>query len=197
MPEFGEVHVVDDDLAVRQSLAFLLATARHTVRLYESAVSFLQALDGATAGCVLTDIRMPVLDGLELLRHLQQMASPLPVIIMTGHADVPLAVQAMKEGAADFIKKPFDDDRLLAAVSASLARAPTTHPTSRADLRSLSGRERQVLDGVVAGKQNKIIAHELGLSPRTVEVYRANVMTKMKVDSLPELIRKVLAGSER
>ncbi len=196
MPNEGPIHVIDDDVAVRQSLAFLLATAGLTVRLYETAASFLEALQGSTTGCVVTDVRMPEIDGLELLRRLKQKAVPMPVIVMTGHADIPLAVQAMKEGAVDFIEKPFDDERFLNAVKSSLAQANVDLPRS-ADLEKLSERETQVLDGVLAGKQNKVIAHDLGLSPRTVEVYRANVMTKLNVDSLPELVRKVLAARGR
>lgn len=194
MPNQGAVHVIDDDVAVRQSLAFLLATAGLTVRLYETAASFLDSVEDSSTGCVVTDVRMPEIDGLELLRRLRQRALRLPVIVMTGHADIPLAVQAMKEGAVDFIEKPFDDVRFLNAVKSSLANAPTVNLKTSADLHKLSERERQVLDGVLAGKQNKVIAHDLGLSPRTVEVYRANVMTKMNVDSLPELVRKVLAA---
>jgi two-component system response regulator FixJ len=195
MADSGTVHVIDDDLAVRQSLAFLLATAGLTVRLYESAVAFLEALDDAAAGCVVTDVRMPEIDGLEMLRRMRQRGSAMPVIVMTGHADIPLAVQAMKDGAIDFVEKPFDDDRILSAIRSSLARGParSADPAVHTRLKGLSERERQVLDGVLAGKQNKVIAHDLGLSPRTVEVYRANVMTKMQVDSLPELVRKVLA----
>ncbi len=200
MPETRVVHVIDDDIAVRQSLAFLLATAGLRVCLYESAAAFLDTFDGSTKGCVVTDVRMPEIDGIELLRRLKQKKTSLPVIVMTGQADVPLAVQAMKEGAVDFIEKPFDDERLLKAVESSLARAPAIScgtAEMETDLAKLSGRERQVLDGVLAGKQNKVIAHELGLSPRTVEVYRANVMAKMKVNSLPELIRRALSAQTR
>jgi len=140
---------------------------------------------------------MPGMDGLELLRRVKQRALALPVIVMTGHGDIPLAVQAMREGAVDFIEKPFDDERLLNAVKSSMAQAPKIESATNVDLEKLSERERQVLDGVLAGKQNKVIAHDLGLSPRTVEVYRANVMTKMNADSLPELVRKVLAAKNR
>jgi two-component system response regulator FixJ len=197
MPNDGTVHIVDDDVAVRQSLAFLLATAGLAVKVYETAGSFLDGLQASSTGCVITDVRMPEIDGIELLRRLRRKASALPVIIITGHADIPLAVQAMKEGAVDFIEKPFDDERLLSAVRSSMARGPNLEMTAYADLEKLSERERQVLDGVIAGKQNKVIAHDLGLSPRTVEVYRANVMSKMNVDSLPELVRKVLSARGR
>lgn len=199
MPDKGTVHVVDDDTAVRQSLAFLLASAGLGVRLYERAAAFLERLDEAEPGCVVTDVRMPEMDGLELLSRLKRAASQLPVIVMTGHADVALAVQAMKEGAVDFIEKPFDDDRFLKAVESAMKRVPPPELKTkeiRVRLDGLSERERQVLDGVLAGKQNKVIGYELGLSPRTVEVYRANVMTKMGANSLPELVKSVLTASK-
>ena len=189
------VHIVDDDLAVRQSLAFLLATAGIGVRLYDSASGLLNSLGGATSGCVVTDVRMPEIGGLELLRRLRAAGSSLPVIVMTGHGDVALAVEAMKAGAADFIEKPFDDELFLQAVNSSLLTRSATGRgalATRVKLESLSMRERQVLDGVLAGKQNKVIAYELGLSPRTVEVYRAKVMTKIEASSLPDLVRAVL-----
>lgn len=195
------VHVVDDDVAVRQSLAFVLSTAGYAVRVHESAVAFLAALPGVRDGCVVTDIRMPGMDGLELQRQLRTLKVGLPVIVITGHGDIALAVQAMKAGAVDFIEKPFDDEVLLAAIRAALvshvqdverdARIAEVHRR----LESLSDRERDVLEGLVAGKPNKIIAHELGISARTVEVYRANVMTKMRADNLPELVRMaILSG---
>ncbi len=195
------VHVIDDDVAVRQSLAFLLSTAGYAVRVHESAVAFLEALPDAQDGCVVTDVRMPGMDGLELQRQLRTLKVGLPVIVITGHGDIALAVQAMKAGAVDFIEKPFDDDVLLAAIGTALARH--VHDAEResriADVgrrvQSLSDRERDVLAGLVAGKPNKIIAHELGISSRTVEVYRANVMTKMRAGSLSELVRMaILSG---
>lgn len=196
------VHVIDDDVAVRQSLAFLLSTAGYAVRLHESAVAFLEALPGAQDGCVVTDIRMPGMDGLELQRQLRTQKVGLPVIVITGHGDIALAVQAMKAGAVDFIEKPFDDETLLAAIRASLAsHVQDTERDSRIAevhqrLESLSDRERDVLEGLVAGKPNKIIAYDLGISARTVEVYRANVMTKMRADSLSELVRMaILSGN--
>lgn len=196
------VHVIDDDVAVRQSMAFLLSTAGYAVRVHESAVAFLQALPDFEDGCVITDIRMPGMDGLELQSHLKSMKVGLPVIVITGHGDIALAVQAMKAGAIDFIEKPFDDDVLLAAIRSALAR--NLHNVEREAqfaeigrrLLSLSDREREVLEGLVAGKPNKIIAHDLGISARTVEVYRANVMTKMCADSLSELVRMaILSGN--
>lgn len=192
------VHVIDDDADVRHSLAFLLTAAGFAVRVHESAVAFLAVLAEVREGCVVTDIRMPQMNGLELQRRLGELESGLPVIVMTGHGDVPLAVEAMKAGAVDFIEKPFDDEVLLSAVRAALARhaqesardARTLEIQDR--IKRLSEREREVLDRLVAGKPNKVIAFELGISPRTVEVYRANVMTKMQADSLSELVRMAL-----
>ena len=198
VPEGTIVHVVDDDLAVRQSLAFLFATAGLAVRLYESAAAFLEGAEDKS-GCVLTDVRMPGMDGIELLRRLRATGSPLPVVVMTGHADIPMAVQAMKEGASDFVEKPFDDERLMEAIGAAFDRPPArSKPDADAHhrLASLSERERQVLDGILAGKANKVIAFDLGISARTVEVYRANVMAKMGVDSVAELVRKALAARQ-
>ncbi|MBX9945301.1 MAG: response regulator transcription factor FixJ [Reyranella sp.] len=192
------VHVVDDDAGVRQSLAFLLSTAGFAVRVHESAVAFLEALADARDGCVVTDIRMPGMDGLQLQRELAAREVRLPVIVITGHGDVALAVEAMKAGAVDFIEKPFDDELLLGAVRSALVRNVRDQEREsriaeiHQRIQSLSGREREVLDGLVAGKPNKIIAHDLGISARTVEVYRANVMTKMHAGSLSELVRMVL-----
>jgi two-component system response regulator FixJ len=197
------VHVVDDDVAVRQSLSFLLASDGLPVRLHESASAFLDTVREAPAGCILTDVRMPGIDGIAFLRHLKERGITLPVIVMTGHADVPLAVEAMKEGAIDFIEKPFDDDLLLAAIRSALKRQEQSAQKDaqwgevRARLDSLSERERQVLEGLVAGKANKVIAYDLSISPRTVEIYRANVMTKMQAGSLSELVRMaLLAGGK-
>ncbi len=194
----GVVHVIDDDADVRQSLAFLLSTAGLAVRVHDSAVAFLKVLPEVKDGCVVTDVRMPGIDGLELQRRLGELERRLPVIVMTGHGDVPLAVEAMKAGAVDFIEKPFDDEVMLSAIRAALARqADDRERNARAAaiqerIARLSDRERDVLDRLVAGKANKVIAHELGISPRTVEVYRANVMTKMQADSLSELVRMAL-----
>ena len=198
MPDEPLVHVVDDDRAVRQALAFLLASDGIPVRLHESAVAFLEAV-ARVSGCIVTDVRMPGLDGIELLRRLKARGETAPVIVMTGHADVPLAVAAMREGAADFIEKPFDDEVFLAAVRAALetGRRSAERDAAAAGIRqrvaSLSDREVQVLDELVAGKPNKIIARDLGISPRTVEIYRANVMAKMQAGSLAELVRAALA----
>ncbi len=198
MPGSAVVHLIDDDDAVRQSLAFLLGTAGLAVRTYDSAVAFLNALPGVQAGCIVTDIRMPEIDGLELQRRLNDMKLGLPVIVITGHGDVPLAVEAMKAGAVDFIEKPFDDEALLAAVRTALDRQARDERREselaeiRTRLESLSARERQVLEGLVAGLPNKTIAYDLDISPRTVEVHRANVMTKMQATSLSDLVRMAL-----
>ena len=192
------VHVIDDDDAVRQSLAFMLRTARINVRTHESAAAFLSALPGIEAGCIVTDVRMPGMSGIDLLRRLKELNVTMPVIVITGHGDVQLAVEAMKIGAVDFIEKPFDDEVLLASIRAALGRWGKTalEESERARLReklaSLSGRERDVMEGLVAGKPNKIIAFDLGISPRTVEIYRANVMTKTGAGSLSDLVRMAL-----
>ena len=201
MPSSQVVHVIDDDVAVRQSLAFLLSTEGFAVRVYDSAVAFLKELPQAQAGCVVTDIRMPDMSGLELQRHLSETKSGFPVIVITGHGDVPLAVEAMKAGAVDFIEKPFEDEVLLSAIRVALSRNVRDSErlarvaAIRERLSLLSGRERDVLGGLIAGKPNKIIAHDLGISARTVEVYRANVMTKMQADSLSDLVRMALQES--
>jgi two-component system, LuxR family, response regulator FixJ len=200
VPDDAVIHVVDDDLAVRQSLAFMLATAGLAVRLHETATAFLDSVREPVSGCIVTDVRMPGVDGIEFIRQLRARRILVPVIVMTGHADVPLAVEAMKEGAADFIEKPFDDERLIGAIRSALesrwkgADQPRPSAYLQVRLDTLSERERQVLDGLVAGKANKVIAHDLGISPRTVEIYRANVMTKMQAGSLSELVRMTLLG---
>ena len=192
------VHVIDDDDAARASLAFLLGTAQFVVRAYESAKAFLDAIPGVEAGCVITDVRMPEIDGLELLRRLKSQGIGLPVVVITGHGDVPLAVEAMKAGALDFIEKPYEGEVLLGAVRSALSAHETDakRDAERAEIQErladLSPRERQVLDGLVAGKPNKIIAYDLGISARTVEIYRANVMTKMQATSLSHLVRMAL-----
>jgi two-component system response regulator FixJ len=198
MDNSAVVHLIDDDEAVRQALAFLLATAGHAVRVYDSAESFLQVAHIAQPGCIVSDVRMPGLDGIALLRKLKEIGITLPVVIMTGHADVPLAVEAMKGGAVDFIEKPFDDEVLLSAIRLALSHHGETGQRDaeqariRAGIDALSGRERQVLDGLVAGHPNKTIAYDLALSPRTVEVHRANVMIKMGASSLSDLVRMAL-----
>lgn len=192
------VHVVDDDAALRDSLAFMLETNAITTRLYAGAVELLDAAAGTTLeGCILTDVRMPDMNGIELVRQLRARGVTLPVVVMTGHADVPLAIEAIRAGVQNFIEKPFTDEVLLDALrqaidSASDVAASATPAADRLvveRLETLSTRERQVLDGLIAGHANKVIAYDLGISPRTVEVYRANVMTKMQVRSLSELVR--------
>lgn len=198
MSETNLVHVIDDDEAVRDSLSFLLRAADFNVVTHQSATHFLKALARDVDGCVITDVRMPDMSGLDLLRELRDQSCMVPVIVMTGHGDIQLAVEAMKAGAVDFLEKPFDDGRVLTAVRSALAarrvqdeRVGRLHEIEER-LESLTQRERQVLDGLVAGRPNKTIAHDLGISPRTVEVYRANVMTKMQAGSLSELVRMVL-----
>ena len=198
MPPNSFVHVIDDDDAVRESLEFLLRTAKINVRTYESATAFLNAKADSGPGCVVTDVRMPGVSGVDLLRQLKARGSTMPVIVITGHGDIQLAVEAMKIGAADFLEKPFDDEVLLASVKAALGRLEkdAQRDTERAELNNrlatLSTREREVLEGLVAGKANKVIAFDLGISPRTVEIYRAHVMTKMNAGSLSELVRMAL-----
>jgi two-component system, LuxR family, response regulator FixJ len=195
------VHVVDDDPAMRDSVGFLLDTAGFAVALYQDGTSLLDTLAKPARGCVLTDIRMPDVDGLELLRRLRASGHTLPVVVMTGHGDVPLAVEAMKLGACDFIEKPFDDEALLQALRSALDRG---RPVEAADPRlqefiqrvgTLSQRERQVLDQLVAGGTSKEIGRALDISPRTVEIYRAKLMAKTQATGLQELVRwAVLAG---
>jgi len=201
MPEPALVHVIDDDDAVRDSLAVLLDSADLAVRTYDSALTFLAMAASLSAGCILTDVRMPDLDGLALQRRLNEAGVRLPVIVMTGHGDVPIAVAALKAGAADFLEKPFDDERLISAVRAALAASQQAQrqAASTADIIAriarLTPREREVLDLLVAGNPNKSIAYDLGASPRTVEVHRARVMEKMGARSLAELVRMVIAVS--
>jgi two-component system response regulator FixJ len=197
-PDSVAVHVIDDDEAVRESLAFLLRSNEIEVRTYESGTMFLGVAPQLKSGCVVTDVRMPEISGIELLRRLKELKIFLPVIVITGHGDVPLAVEAMKFGAADFLEKPFDDEVLLAAVRSALNRQDSdskrqAERTAIDDrLAALSNREREVLEWLVAGRANKQIAFDLGISPRTVEIYRANLMTKMQAASLSELVRMAL-----
>ena len=192
------VHIIDDDAAMRDSLAFLLQVNRIPYRIFESAVAFLEDLpeDG---GCVLSDVRMPQMNGIEMVRKLKELDYLAPIIVMTGHADVPLAIEAMKAGVFDFIEKPFDEDLLLQALRAALEKGKAQSEqdealaTTRQRIAALSPRERDVLEGLVDGKANKIIAFDLGISPRTVEIYRANLMTKMQARSLSELVRMALS----
>jgi two-component system response regulator FixJ len=183
---------------MRESMSFLLSTAGLESKVYETPVAFLEELPLAAPACVITDVRMPQMSGIELLKRLRADNHEVPVIVITGHGDVPLAVEAMKLGAADFLEKPFPDETLINAVRRAMeqpAAADKTSPERAAiaeRLASLSARERQVLDGLVAGSPNKTIAYDLGISPRTVEVYRANLMNKMQASSLSELVRMAL-----
>ena len=198
MPSSPVVHVIDDDDAARDSLSFLLRAAQIDVRAYAAAPAFLAATKTLSSGCVITDVRMPEMTGIELLRRLRERGIDIPVIIITGHGDIPLAVEAMKFGAADFFEKPYDDEALLGAVRSALNRQDgidqkkVERVVLSERLATLSNRERQVLEGLVAGKPNKIIAFEHDISPRTVEIYRANVMTKMQAGSLSELVRMAM-----
>ena len=198
MPNRSGVFIVDDDEAMRESLAFLLGTAGFKVSLFELASKFLEALPDLKVGCLITDIRMPEIDGLELMRRLRAAGQSFPVIVMTGHADVPLAVEAMKLGAFEFLEKPFDDKQLIERINAALeqgaavaAAAQETREISER-IAKLTERERQVLERLVVGQSNKAIGRDLDISPRTVEIYRANVMGKMKVSSISELVRLTL-----
>ena len=192
------IYVIDDDDAVRQSLEFLLQTAGVTVRGFESAKAFLEVLPQIRSGCIITDVRMPDITGIDLLRHVKEFNPDLPVIVITGHGDISLAVDAMKLGAVDFLEKPFDDDQLLVAVRSALSQDADTGKRKAEltgihdKLAALSNRERQVLEGLVAGNANKTIAFDLGISPRTVEIYRANLMTKMAANSLSDLVRMAM-----
>jgi two-component system response regulator FixJ len=198
MPVEAIVHIIDDDDAVRDSLAFLLTSSGIRAETHASATVFLDRFAEVSIGCIVTDIRMPDISGIDLLRQVKERDPALPVIVITGHGDVPLAVEAMKLGASDFLEKPFDDDALLAAIRNALDRERnrdeqgTRIAEFKSRLASLSTREREVLEGLVAGHPNKIIAYDLGISPRTVEVYRANVMTKMKASTLSDLVRMAL-----
>ncbi len=189
------VHLIEDDEGVRQGLAFLLTASGFAVRVYESAVAFLEALPSVQPGCVVTDVRMPGIDGLELQRQLNDRQIGLPIIVMTGHGDVPLAVEAMKAGAVDFLEKPFNDEVLLSAIRTAVdrhardARRNDEAAAVAGKLACLSARERDVLDGLFAGRPNKTIAYDLKISVRTVEVHRAHLMAKMGASNLSELLR--------
>jgi two-component system, LuxR family, response regulator FixJ len=194
------IHVIDDDAAMRDSLAFLLDVNGFKPQVHESADAFLKGMSLEVPRCVVSDIRMPGMTGVELVRKLKGGDSACPVILITGHGDVALAVEAMKAGAVDFIEKPFDDEALLGAIRSALEGRPavpgdsSARKEAEARLSDLSPRERDVLQGLVAGKINKVIAHDLSISPRTVEVYRANLMAKTGARSMSELMRLALAA---
>ena len=194
------VHLVDDDAAIRRSVGFVLKTSGHRVESYESGVELLKHSSRLDRGCILLDIRMPGMDGLEVQQALQDKGVGLPVIIMTGHGDVSLAVRAMKAGAVDFIEKPFGKETLLASLEEGyhrLSRKGATEDRARdasVRLQALTSRERDVLDGLAQGLPNKTIAYDLGISPRTVEIHRANLMTKLDARSLSEALRIAFAA---
>ena len=192
------IHIIDDDKAMRDSLSFLLHSAGMASRSYTSAKAFLDSGIDDLDGCIITDVRMPDMNGLELLAELKARRTRAPIIIMTGHGDIPLAVEALKAGAADFLEKPFDDQIILQAIQKAMTSAPDSESDTLkdgfvAELGTLSPREKDVLLGVVNGKPNKVIARELGISPRTVEVYRAHVMSKTGAHSLSDLVRMSIA----
>ena len=192
--------VIDDEPAMRDSLAFLLDVNGFSVTTHETAADFLDHFGRSNVDCVVSDIRMPGMTGLDLVRKLKADAVACPVILMTGHGDVALAVEAMKAGAIDFIEKPFEDEVLLHAIRDALDSQPakpaddTAKRQAETRLADLTPRERDVLRGLLAGKINKVIAHDLGISPRTVEVYRANLMAKTSVRSMSELMRIAIAA---
>src|SRR6202163_1070035 len=195
MAHRGKVYVIDDDEAMRDSLDFMLGTADFHVTLFESAHNFLDTLSSIEFGCVVSDVRMPGIDGIELLKRMKASHSSFPVVIMTGHGDVPLAVEAMKLGAVDFLEKPFEDERLIGMIETAIRQA---EPAAKSEgvtldlasrIATLSPRGRQVMDGLIAGLSNKLIARDYDISPRTIEVFRANVMTKIQANSLSELVR--------
>ncbi|MBV9827894.1 MAG: response regulator [Alphaproteobacteria bacterium] len=204
MPSPNFIYIVDDDEAVRQSLATLLEAVGYNVRSFAEAELFLEAAASLPPGCLIADVRMPGIDGLELQRRLHDRALRFPVIIVTGHADVPLAVRAMKAGALDIIEKPFTAPAILTSVRAALAQSASEPPQSAghdaadpeavAKIAQLSPREREVLAGLLAGLPNKTMAYDLSISPRTVEIHRARVMDKTSSRSLSELIRLALAA---
>ncbi len=194
------VYIIDDDEAVRDSLAIQLEATGFKVTAFSSGLDFLAKVSELPPGCLISDVRMPEIDGLELQNRLATMKLPFPVIIMTGHGDITLAVRAMRAGAVDFVEKPFSEEAILQSIKLARHRleqaseSDAAGETARARLALLTPREKEVFDGLVAGKQNKVIAHDLSISPRTVEIHRARVMEKTQARSLPELVRLALAA---
>ena len=194
------VHIVDDEEPVRKSLAFMLTMNGFAVRMHQSADAFLSFAPSVRNGILITDLRMPDMSGVDLIRRLGDQKIRIPSIVITGHGDVPMAVEAMKAGALDFIEKPFDDSLIIEAIERASQQLAVPDPDAdeisdiHERLHALSERERQVLSAVVAGLPNKSIAYDLDISPRTVEVHRANVMAKMKAKNLPHLVRMALAA---
>jgi two-component system response regulator FixJ len=193
------IAIVDDDEAVRDALRLLLKLSGYEVETYESARAFLTSGGALRSACLVTDIRMPDMDGIELQYEVKGQSPNLPVIIMTGHGDIPLAVRAMKAGAVDFLEKPFAEEALLDSVRTALSRSSASalkgpaHPVAE-KIHQLTSREKQVLDLIVEGNQNKMIAHTLGISVRTVEVYRGRLMEKMDARTVADLVRMTLAA---
>lgn len=197
MADKAVIQVIDDDPAMRDSIAFLLEVQGFACQLHPSATEYLEAMNAHPADCILTDVRMPDMTGLELVRRLKAEGVSSPVIVMTAHGDIGLAVEAMKAGVVDFIEKPFENEVLIAAIGEALrhgAAPRNAKEDAERRLESLSPRERDVLAGVVAGKVNKVIAYELEISPRTVEIYRANLMSKVGARNFSELMRIALAA---
>jgi two-component system response regulator FixJ len=197
------VHIIEDDSTVRESIRLLLVAEGYDARTYVSAIDFLGALEPDETGCVVTDVSLPGMSGVELLTHIMERGLSLPVIVMTGQANVPMAVSAMKQGAVDFMEKPFSSDALVAAVRKALSGAVHRRDNDanvqdiQTKFASLSAREQEVLDGLIKGKPNKIIAHELGISHRTVEIHRSNLMKKTQAGSLSELVRMSMIAVNR
>ena len=193
------IHIVDDEAPVRSSLAFLLISAGFAVRAHDGGPAFLAALSDPTQVCLVTDLRMPEMNGVELLEAIGRRGHRVPAIVITGHGDVPMAVAAMKAGATDFIEKPFEDEVLIEAIHRACAAADARQDggTAAAEtyerLGQLTAREREILTGIVTGLPNKTIAYDLEISPRTVEVHRASIMAKMQAKNLPELVRMTLS----
>lgn len=195
------VHLIDDDAAVRDAVGLLLRTEGFKVNTYESALAFLKSAANRTEGCVVTDVWMPEMNGIALIAKMREDRVSIPVVVLTAHADVPLAVEAMKLGAVDLLEKPFEDEALLAAVSAALQRRTAEASRSKESLEiksriaTLTKRENEILAGLLKGLSNKVIAHDLGISTRTAEVHRANIMAKMRAGNLAELVKMALAAS--
>jgi two-component system response regulator FixJ len=200
MSDGATIHIIDDDPSVRESLALLVSAEGHVCHTYFSAQAFLDAIDNDATGCVVTDVRMPEMSGLDLLTTMKERRVFMPVIVMSAHGDVPMAITAMKRGAVDFFKKPFDGGALLASIRATLTQGDGEHRSDaetqiiRERFAILSKREKEVLAGLLEGQSNKTIAHELGISPRTVEVHRANVMAKMQATGVTELVKMALVA---
>lgn len=202
MPSDKLVHIVDDDDSVRRSVAFMLKNVGYRVENHVSGVAFLKAAKSAERGCVLLDVRMPEMNGLEVQQEMAARGIDLPVIILTGHGDISVAVKALRAGAVNFIEKPYEKETLIAAIEEAYSKLDRMHDKemkageAKIRLASLTGRERDVLDGLVAGYPNKTIAYDLGISPRTVEIYRANMMEKLRVRSLSEALRIAFIAEE-